>query len=344
MSITLDGTSGITTPTYGGATTAEYSVPVTGFKNRIINGGMNVFQRQGAVNTSIAITGSFVYQTIDRWAMAMAATVAGSTSAINTTMPTGFTNAFRIGRTASSTSTGQIYVQQVIESANATDLQGQSITVSFWAKAGANFSPISSNITVLVNTGTGGDSTSTVTNFGSWTGNAVPLASAQAITTTWARYSLTCTIGSTVTNVGLQFNYVPTGTAGADDNLYITGVQLEKGSTATSFDYRPYGTELALCQRYYRKSEVDALYGEGTIYGYNSAANPIGMVLMLPVTMRTAPTVTQNGTWSATNTSTTLGIGGAEPTAVFFYISPTATGACQLRGNNSGYITYSAEL
>ena len=46
----------------------------------------------------------------------------------------------------------------------------------------------------------------------------------------------------------------PTGTAGADDSIYITGVQLEKGSTVTSFDYRPYGTELALCQRYYEKT------------------------------------------------------------------------------------------
>jgi hypothetical protein len=65
---------------------------------------------------------------------------------------------------------------------------------------------------------------------------------------------LTGTVPANATEIGLQFNWAPTGTAGADDSIKITGVQLEAGLTATEFERRPIGTELALCQRYYDKS------------------------------------------------------------------------------------------
>jgi hypothetical protein len=62
--------------------------------------------------------------------------------------------------------------------------------------------------------------------------------------------SLQATIPSNCLEIALTFQYLSTGTAGAADYFEITNVQLEKGVTATSFDYRPYGTELSLCQRY----------------------------------------------------------------------------------------------
>jgi hypothetical protein len=78
--------------------------------------------------------------------------------------------------------------------------------------------------------------------------------------------------------------------------FYITGVQLEKGSTATSFDYRPYGTELALCQRYYyriKPSAVNTAFGVGQ---NDSTANSRGFVAFA-VSMRTAPSaLEQSGT------------------------------------------------
>ena len=73
--------------------------------------------------------------------------------------------------------------------------------------------------------------------------------------------------------------------ANAGATFYITGVQLEKGSTATSFDYRPYGTELALCQRYYVSTFSETL-------GTSSSAYGIGSYCYSPATMRTNPTVT----------------------------------------------------
>ena len=78
------------------------------------------------------------------------------------------------------------------------------------------------------------------------------------------------------------------GTNGA--TFYITGVQLEKGSTATSFDYRPYGTELALCQRYcikYGGNSLFETFGSGLSYGTTGAWVSIN----LPVEMRAIPSV-----------------------------------------------------
>jgi hypothetical protein len=81
------------------------------------------------------------------------------------------------------------------------------------------------------------------------------------------------------------------GTNGA--TFYITGVQLEKGSTATSFDYRPYGTELALCQRYFC---VPAQTGGYTLTGFVNSATNYYVPVKFPVTMRASPTITVNGT------------------------------------------------
>jgi hypothetical protein len=73
-------------------------------------------------------------------------------------------------------------------------------------------------------------------------------------------------------------------TSGA--TFYITGVQLEKGSTATSFDYRPYGTELQLCQRY-------AYPIRGGLSGFGNGTTVVDAAVNFPVEMRSVPTVTQ---------------------------------------------------
>jgi hypothetical protein len=92
------------------------------------------------------------------------------------------------------------------------------------------------------------------------------------------------------------------GTTGA--TWYITGVQLEKGSTATSFDYRPYGTELQLCYRYYYFLGGETAYQNINTCVWYGAGDAVGQ-FSYPVAMRANPTMAKSGTWA------TLGGGGA---------------------------------
>jgi hypothetical protein len=167
----------------------------------------------------------------------------------------------RVQRTAGSTSTAVAYVGQVIETANCQDLAGQSVTVSFYATAGSNFSASGSVINCNVYGGTGEDQGWVALNTGSWTGFTSLMTLSQAITTTRTRYSVTATLPSGIKEIAIRFDVAGAGTAGANDWFQITGVQLEAGSTATDFERRPIGTELALCQRYYLKKAALAING-----------------------------------------------------------------------------------
>ena len=140
------------------------------------------------------------------------------------------------------------------------------------------------------------------------------------------------------------------GTNGA--TFYITGVQLEKGSTATSFDYRPYGTEWILCWRYYQKwlaNATNAGFGMGRGDG---SAVPLCQITY-PVQMRSSPTITQSNTLINTPTSYTVsGISSSSLGTTSGIVSPQmASGtvgsgsACAWIANAStAYIDLSAEL
>jgi len=258
-----------------------------GFKNRVINGAMNIWQR----GTSFSIaSGSFVYTT-DRWCVISSVTGTSGTVSQSTSVPTGAGNIFpysiKVQRNSGVTATGAINILQVVESTNMYDLAGQSVTLSFWIKAGANYT--GGSINPIVQTGTVADQGST--NFYSWTGTTYPIAGNNVTpTTTWTKYSATGTIPSNALELGITF--VPTGftgTAGADDSYYITGVQLEKGSIATPFDYRDYGRELQMCQRYYEQDAWSAV-------GVNTNGSNINWIMFYKVPKRATPTLSVSGT------------------------------------------------
>jgi hypothetical protein len=220
----------------------------TTFRNKIINGAMSISQR--STSAALPVNNSSTYTTLDRFCSFCATGQTGTSSQVASGL-TGFQYALKLQRTAANTATGNIQSGQAVETFNSIDLAGQSVTFSFYAKAGANFS--GSNIFVQLATGTGTDQSFSNMTGSLWTGQSNILNFVtQSITTTWTRYTWTATVASTATQIGFQIGWTPSGTAGADDSLNITGVQLEAGSTASPFENRSYGVELALCQRYYQ--------------------------------------------------------------------------------------------
>lgn len=284
-------------------------------KNRIINGAMVIDQR----NAGAAVTPTAGTYTLDRWQfdLTQASKFTAQRNAGSVTPPAGFTN--YLGMTSSSAysvvSSDYFRLIQKIEGFNVADLgwgtaSAQTVTLSFWVRssltgtfggafrnaAGSRSYPFSYVIssantweqkTIVVAGDTTGtwatDNTSGIELNWSLGAGATFSGTAGA----WASANLTSATGAVSV----------VGTSGAA--FYITGVQLEKGSTATSFDYRPYGTELALCQRYYevQGDANQAIYARGT----SSTGGAIAISLPFAVTKRAAPTITKVGTWTASN-------------------------------------------
>ena len=327
-------------------TQAQY----TGFKNRIINGAMGIWQRGTIVTPT---SGAFTYIT-DRFA-GYPGTSSSVTYSQSSNAPTGFSYSFKAQRPVSNTNTATSYISQVIESNNMRDLVGQSATISFWALAGANYS--SGGVAVYLNTGTVADQ-GIATSIGGWTGYATATSLIFTPTTTWTKYTATGTIPSNALEMAILFGYATTGTAGADDSFYITGVQLEKGSTATSFDYRPYGTELSLCQRYYYRI-VSGVAGQIFGSSFNATTSTALVSTTLPVIMRASPSaIEQNGTAGdyrvnnlavATTCTSVPAFNNATPYCAF---TTFTTGAVLVAGqgsagscvNGNAYLAWSAEL
>jgi hypothetical protein len=283
-----------------------------GFKNRIINGAMQIDQR----NAGASITPINTQFLVDRFAYnaTQASKFTAQQNQGSVIPPAGFSN--YQGLTVSSAvsiGAGDFFgISQNIEGFNIADLawgtaNAQTVTLSFWVRSSL--------------TGTFGGS---LRNSGS--SRSYPFSYTINSANTWEKETITIagdTSGTWLTNNGIGINLFLSlgsgstylGTAGAwagsallsttgatsvvgtnGATFYITGVQLEKGVTATSFDYRPYGTEFALCQRYYQ------LFSGFTIEGYSASGlqRAVTVPMSLPVTMRVNPTrtVISNGTYT----------------------------------------------
>lgn len=233
--------------------------------NYVINGGFDFWQR----GTSFTWSSGSPY-TADRWGLTQAGTAHAKLNQ-STSVPTGFKYSAKVSRTSGSTQTGTYYLGHSLEIAESIKLAGKTVTLSFYAKAGANYSATGSLLGLEIHSGTG---TSEVNRLNvAYTGDVTLLNSPSTLTTSWQRFSKTVTVASDVTQLGFYFASTPVGTAGADDAFYITGVQLEEGSVATTF--RRNGTsmqgELAACQRYFEKTYALATApGTATYQGFKT--------------------------------------------------------------------------
>jgi hypothetical protein len=315
-------------------------------KNYLINGGFDIWQRGTSFTPSSTAYGA------DRWTYNnnSAMTISRQTSGL-----TGFTYALRMQRNSGSTSTTQVIVAQSIESSQALSLAGKTATISFYVRCGATYA--SGTAYGYVYTGTGTDQNLLV----GYTGAANPFTATFTPTTTWTRVTATGTISSSATEVALQINFNPTGTAGATDFLEIAGVQLELGSYATTFS-RAGGTiqgELAACQRYYYRTQAGPVYAAAGSWGVLYNTTSVRAFTYLKTSMRIAPTSADfsnmaiydpiaGGLGAITSVSLDTGLSTVDAA---YYIASGSTGFTANRtayiiSNNisTGYIGFSAEL
>jgi hypothetical protein len=296
------------------------------FRNRIINGDMRIDQRNAGAAVTLSanafVTDRFQINGSSGMVAAAAPVVQQSTDA-----PSGFVNSLIYTNTnAAATLTGlqSISVLYKIEGSDITDLgwgtaSAKAVTFSFWVRSSL--------------TGTfGGSLQNSAAN------RSYPFTYSVSVADTWEYKTVTIpgeTTGTWLTTTGVGINVRFSlgagpdrrGTAGAWNSnsnfgatgqvqlietagatFYITGVQLEVGSVATPFERRPYGTELALCQRYYAKTYPQATVpGTATYNGtimvpcFGSMAYA-GGTWQLPVTMRASPTVVLYSTINANTT------------------------------------------
>jgi hypothetical protein len=263
------------------STGLRWQVPVN--PNLALNSSMQIWQR----GTSFAVNPATY--TADRWQALRG--VAGLTVTRQTTSDT--TNlpfiqyCARVARDSGNTSTAAIYYAQSFESVNSIPFAGKTITLSFYARRGANFSSTSNIMSASVVSGTGTDQNV----YAGLTGQASVITQNATLTTTWQRFSFTGTVATTATQLAVYFNNSPVGTAGAADYFEITGVQIEAGSVATPFQTAT-GTiqgELAACQRYYYRVGT-AVANAAIAAGISSGAADASFAVFSPVPMRVPPT------------------------------------------------------
>ena len=326
-------------PFFGGSTLGAGNA--TGMKNRIINGGMVIDQRNaGAAQNALA--GATTIYLVDRWYYygTQAGNFNSQQNAGSVTPPTRFKN--YLGLTvASSYSVGSsdyFNLRQAIEGFNTADLSwgtssAKTVTLSFWV-----YSSLTGTFGgVLSNTSFSRcyPYTYTISSANTWEQKSITITG--DTTGTWAANN---TAGVIVT-FGLGAGSTFSGTAGAwagaayasatgatsvvgtsGATFYVTGVQLEEGNAATSFEHRMYGQELVLCQRYYEK-------GKGDARGATNGSSQVGNEINFRVTKRASATI-------AITTISGNPQSNAPSENSFLFFGTT--------GENSGTWTASAEL
>jgi len=285
-------------------------------RNRIINGAMMIDQR----NNGASVTPANDAYTLDRWQTValQASKFTIQRNAGSVTPPAGFSNYLGVtSSSAYSVLSGDTFaVMQAIEGFNATDLawgtlNAQPVTISFWVR-----SSLTGVFGGSLWNGSGSRGyvfTYSISSANTWEYKTVTIAGDTSGTYnstnsifTQVRFGLGsgATFSGTAGSWGSSNLVQPTGatsvvgTNGA--TFYITGVQLEEGTTATAFEQRLYGQELALCQRYFYKLVGG---GSGSLYpaigaGHCGSATSAFVVIPFPVTMRSSATATLNGVMS----------------------------------------------
>jgi len=334
-SININGTVGATTPgtvaattlSASGASTFTNSAPRAigglGFRNRIINGDMRIDQR----NEGAAVTASAAFP-VDRFQGSIVSSGAFSLQRSTSVVPAGFTHSVGVTVTTADATVAAgdlLNIETIIEGNNVPDLgfgtaSAKTVTISFWVRGS-----VTGTYCVVVgnssSSGTGVPNRSYVSEYtidvantweyktisvpgdtsGTWMTNntrGIILRFGLSVGTTFQQAAGSWSTGN-VSGSSNQTQLMTTLSA----TWYVTGIQLEVGNAATEFERRPFGQELALCQRYYATSiETGKIVtdfatlnasGVGGIVGFSTAANgDLFVPIRFPVSLRSNPTLT----------------------------------------------------
>ena len=327
------------------ATASGGSTNVAG-KNGVLNSNFSVWQR----GTSFSGSGGTYPYSADRWQMYdnAAQRVSRQVTGDTTNLPF-IQYCARVGRVASSSSTTPVALDQTFETVNSIPYAGKTVTLSFYARKGANYSFPGDDLYVQLIAGTGTDQSLTA----GFTGQTNIISQTVTITSTWQRFSVSVAVASTYTQLAIRTYYQPSGTAGANDYYEITGVQLEIAGSASAYspNTSTYATELAACQRYYyRASAGSQAYARFGIARASSTTN-LEFCLVLPTTMRVNPTAVEFSTLTTTNAQNVSAAALNSPSQNSASIdltvgSATANQPYTIMANNStsAYVAVTAEL
>lgn len=292
------------------------------FRNRIINGGMAVDQRNAGA--SAALLNSLAYSTVDRF-FTNASSSSGQYSAQRITAADG-TNRLRI--TSPAGGTGIVFGQR-IEALNSRDLAGNTVTVSLklvsssardvtWTLSYANSTDVFTSVTQIAT--------------GTW-----------SVTTSEQTFSATVSIPSAATT-GLQFQ-ISTPTLSGGATLTTGDWQLEVGSVATPFERRPYGLELSLCQRYFCISSnysflypIVAITARQVLPGPSVTMRSSASITISQPATGTANQVREHSSGSSFSVSSVEAQNAGTQSSTYAQLSTSPTYNCQAN------ITFNAEL
>ena len=319
MSVSLDGSNGIT---FNDGSSQTAAASPYGLKNRIINGDMRIDQRNAGASVTPSSGNTY---TLDRWFLA-ASQASKVSIQQSSTAPTGFTKSLKVTSLSAYTVGSSDYfdIVQKIEGYNIADLgfgtaNAKTFTFSFWVQ-----SSITGTFGGVLLNGSENYSypfTYTISAANTWEQKSITVTAPTG--GTWfsdnnsgleilfglgagSTYSGTANSWASATYLSATGGQSVVGTNGA--TWYVTGVQLEVGSTATPFERRMYGYELALCQRYWWTNPNTYRYVK-----MRESTRLRGITISLPVTMRATPTITK----ISDPTDITWTWGPASPTSVY---------------------------
>ena len=249
MTMVISGSDGVTFPD----STNQFSGAYFGFKNRLINGDYSVAQR----GTSFAsgANNNDTYN-LDRWYVLSDGNDAVDITQDTTTVPTNQLTALALDVETTNKKFG---IAQIIEQVNCIGLIGNTVNLSFKAKVSSTTKLDNVKCAIVAWSGTANTVTSDIISaWGAEGTNPTLIANATYenspanlnLTTSYATYSVSAAVDTASTKNIIVFIWSDVTDTTAGDFLFITDVQLEVGSVATPFERRPFGTELALCQRY----------------------------------------------------------------------------------------------